>query len=389
MKAPGSKKAFRTGEFAEREKMLWFWLVYSCGLRAEELHRVFECLPDPEEITQMTPERITETCRITPDRACSITDSVKDLEWTKEICARMTEQGIRMLTFYDEAFPDRLRLIPDPPFLLFVKGKLPETSEPAVAVVGSRNCTDYGKIHTEQIARELARSGCHIISGLAYGIDACAHRGALAGEGKTTAVMGCGIDQCYPSGNYPLYRKLLEKEGAVISEFPPGARALAWHFPVRNRIISGLADCVLVMEAKEKSGSQITVSYALDQGRDVFALPGRLGDPQSSGCNAMIRDGAQILLGANQVLEVLSLQGFLLRSCPEAGEDSPNIALDNEEKQVYSALSNDPVTLDELLEKTQMAPGTLHRVLVSLELEELLLRTDQGKYYRKRQIRMR
>ena len=372
-----------TGEFAEREKMIWFWLAHACGACAGEMHRIRESLPVPEEITQMSAAGIAEVCGFTPRRAEEIVKAVKDLERSKRACMRMAGQGVEMLTFYDDGFPDRLRLIHDPPFLLFVKGALPRTGEPAVAVVGARNCTDYGRAHTEEIAGELAGAGCHIISGLAYGIDGCAHRGALQAGGKTTAVMGCGIDECYPSRNYGLYRKLLETGGAVVSEYAPQSEALPWHFPVRNRLISGLADCVLVMEAREKSGSQITVSYALEQGKDVFALPGRLGDRESEGCIGMIRDGAQILTGAEQVLEALTLLGYSFER--RIKESSEKFALDNVERQVYSALSNDPVCLDELLGRTALPVSALHKALVSLELGGYLYRSAQGEYYRKRQ----
>ncbi|MBQ3400436.1 MAG: DNA-processing protein DprA [Lachnospiraceae bacterium] len=387
-----------TGEFTERRKMLWFWLASSCGLSAAEIHRIRDGgsgSADAEDIVRMRPEEIAENFGLSEQSAEKVRTAAEggtvyggrgaaeSPERAAEKYRKLAERGVAMLTFYDEGFPDRLRLIPDPPFLLFVKGRLPGTEEPAAAVVGSRRNTDYGRLCTEEITHALADAGCHVISGLAYGIDAYAHRAALDAGGRTSAVMGCGIDECYPAGNYRIYERILESGGAVISEFPPGSPALAWHFPIRNRIISGLADCVLVMEATKKSGTQITVSYALDQGRDVFALPGRVGDPLSAGCLEMIRDGAQILTGADQVIEALSGKGFVFG---ERGRKKPRIALAKEEKQVYSALSNDPVTPEEVLRKTALSAAAVFRALTRLELEGLAFRTPQGTYYRKRQV---
>ena len=174
-----------------------------------------------------------------------------------------------------EGYPERLMPFADMPSRLFVRGALPADEQKTAAIVGARICTAYGKSQAAFFAQVLAANGVAVISGLACGIDAAAHEGALRGKGKTFAVLGCGVDICYPKQNYPLMRRMLENGGGVLSEFPPGAEPLPWHFPIRNRVISALADVVLVIEAKEKSGSLITADYALEQGKTVFALPGR------------------------------------------------------------------------------------------------------------------
>ena len=177
-----------------------------------------------------------------------------------------------------EGYPERLMPFADMPSRLFVRGALPADEQKTAAIVGARICTAYGKSQAAFFAQVLAANGVAVISGLACGIDAAAHEGALRGKGKTFAVLGCGVDICYPKQNYPLMRRMLENGGGVLSEFPPGAEPLPWHFPIRNRVISALADVVLVIEAKEKSGSLITADYALEQGKTVFALPGRTTD---------------------------------------------------------------------------------------------------------------
>lgn len=210
----------------------------------------------------------------------------------------------------DRQYPQRLRVLPGSPGRLYVKGELPPEDRPAVAVVGARICSEYGRSQAFEFARILAEHGVAVISGLARGIDAAAHRGALAGGGRTYAVLGSGVDNCYPKMNFPLYCEILESGGGILSEFPPLSRPEAWHFPVRNRIISGLADAVLVIEARKRSGSLITADCALEQGRTVFALPGRVGDALSEGCNYLIYQGAVPAYSPEAVLQELESIGY-------------------------------------------------------------------------------
>ena len=199
-----------------------------------------------------------------------------------------------------EGYPERLMPFADMPSRLFVRGALPADEQKTAAIVGARICTAYGKSQAAFFAQVLAANGVAVISGLACGIDAAAHEGALRGKGKTFAVLGCGVDICYPKQNYPLMRRMLENGGGVLSEFPPGAEPLPWHFPIRNRVISALADVVLVIEAKEKSGSLITADYALEQGKTVFALPGRTTDATSRGFTRNDSRGAGREKGRNK-----------------------------------------------------------------------------------------
>ena len=209
---------------------------------------------------------------------------------------------IQTVTLFDRLYPTRLRAIPDPPPLLYLSGELSPQDEVAVAIVGGRRATPSGRLVTEEIAKDLAVCGMTIVSGLARGIDAAAHRGALSGKGRTIAVLGCGIDRTYPSEHHAL-RRSIESHGAVISELPIGAAPQGHHFPRRNRIISGLSLGVLVSEAATDSGSLITAKLALEQGREVFAVPGSIKEEACRGSNRLIREGAKLIEGAQDILD--------------------------------------------------------------------------------------
>ena len=227
------------------------------------------------------------------------------------------DRSWREISKNDPDYPRRLRALGSMPEKLYLKGELPG-DEPAVAIVGARQCSNYGRRQARRFGRALAEKGVAIISGMALGIDACAQEGALEGGGKSYAVLGNGVDICYPPGNRKLYEALIKK-GGILSEYEMGSEPLSWHFPIRNRIISGLADIVLVIEARKKSGSLITVDYALEQGRTVFALPGRAGDALSDGCNLLIAQGAGIACSPESILEELEL--LYIRQNDERGKD--------------------------------------------------------------------
>lgn len=222
-------------------------------------------------------------------------------EWEK-----LKGQEIGVVSFDERAYPYRLKEIPDPPFLLYYRGRLPEEAKPCVAIIGARMCSGYGRSAAWEFAAGLAGRGIQIVSGMADGIDGIAQRSALEHGGMSYGVLGCGVDVCYPSSNRTLYRELLS-HGGIISEFLPGTKPEARHFPRRNRIISGMADLILVIEAKERSGTRITVNMALEQGREVYAVPGRITDELSRGCHQMIRDGAGMALDIDEIAEAATM----------------------------------------------------------------------------------
>lgn len=230
---------------------------------------------------------------IGPEGATNIVNT-REMEGLEAAAAALKARGIGFTGIEDDDYPMKLKLIPDAPHGLYYLGMLPP-DKPTVSIVGARNCSEYGRQMTREFSREIADCGISVISGMARGIDSIAERSTLDVDGYTCAVLGCGVDICYPAENRELYDDI-KSRGCIISEYPPGTKPVAGFFPARNRIIAGLSDALLVMEARERSGTLITVSLALEQGKDIYALPGRATDSLSLGCNQLIRDGAGILL---------------------------------------------------------------------------------------------
>jgi DNA processing protein len=280
--------------------------------------------------------------------------------------------GHSIITLADPAYPQRLLEIADPPALLYVDGRTDLLARPGLAIVGSRNATPQGVENATAFARALSEAGLTIVSGLALGIDAAAHRGALAGEGGTVAVLGAGVDVAYPPRNRALQRAIAER-GALVSEFPLGAPAIAGNFPRRNRLISGLARGVLVVEAALASGSLITARLAAEQGRDVFAIPGSIHSPLAKGCHALIKDGAKLVESAADVLGELGLPAPA-RTVPQS---SPEVA-----HELLRHLGHDPCNVDTLCRRSGLTPDIVSAMLLQLELEGRVASLPGGRYQR-------
>lgn len=271
----------------------WVWLSEQKGLSRQMQLRLLEYFGSPENIYYADGGEYLHIEGVTRELAAQLDD--KDTAPADRILGDCERLGLRIMTMQDADYPVRLRNIYEPPCLLYVLGRLPEMDEEAaIAVVGTRGATPYGIKVAETMGYSLAKQGALIVSGAAYGIDSAAHRGALRAGARTVAVLGCGVDIVYPAGNGQLYRDIAAT-GALISEYPPGTPAIGAHFPVRNRIISGLCLATLVVEAPEKSGALITANTALEQGREVFAVPGPIDAEMSRGCNRLIADGAAAL----------------------------------------------------------------------------------------------
>ncbi len=275
----------------------------------------------------------------------------------------LEKKGISFVHHGGFEYPELLKNIPDPPPGLFVRGRIAGDGGHSVAVVGSRKATRYGLTVAAKLARDLAGSGMTVISGMARGIDTAAHRGALAAGGRTVAVLGCGVDVVYPGENAGLMEEIVSS-GAVVSEFPLQERPEAWHFPVRNRIISGMSRGVVVVEAAARSGALITADCALDQGRDVMAVPGNITSEQSRGTNRLIRQGARLVEDAGDVLEELGLS----RLFRDDGRDAPAPSLSPGEDAVYKLISAEPVMLDELVERSGLPAQNILAALTFLEM---------------------
>ena len=320
----------------------------------------------------------------------------------------MREQE-RYIRRTDEEFPEKLRQIKNPPEGIYVRGQLPAEDKPTVAIIGARRCSTYGREMAEWFAGELAAAGVQVVSGMAAGVDGIAQRASLRAGGRSFGVLGCGTDICYPTDNRDLY-ETLQKCGGILSEYAPGTPPDAFHFPMRNRIISGISDAVLVVEAKERSGTLITVDFALEQGREVFVLPGRITDSLSAGCNRLLRQGAGIALSPKDILEEMHRQNKwkVMDAQAEsgtvqaekgkqaagavrtgkgigktqvagvAGETLPPEGLSERERQVWEKLDTRPQSAQELYERLHAdlagkAPGMaeLTDLLMNLVLKGL------------------
>ena len=285
-------------------------------------------------------------------------------------------RGIKFILAEDDGFPRRLREIPDSPCGLFVKGELPDDDAKSVAIVGARRATMHGKWFAKSLASDLVTHGIPIISGMAEGIDGSGHEGALSAGGRTVAVLGTGIDICYPMLHEKLYN-MIPEHGAVISEYGPAAPGVSYHFPARNRIISGLSDIVIVVEAKERSGSLITVVAALKQGRDVMAVPGRPDDPCSRACNRLLKEGAACCTCAEDVLRLLELTPQKPIAPAERDRPSGNEAL------VLASIYGEPRHTDDIAKATGLSPQEVANILISLEIKGKVSPITTGLYIRK------
>jgi DNA processing protein len=282
---------------------------------------------------------------------------------------RLSELGVRWVARGDAGYPGRLRSIHDPPVGLFVRGggSLDVLAGPSVAIVGARACSQYGTEVAVTLGRELARAGVLVISGLARGIDGAAHRGAL-GAGRTAAVLGCGIDRDYPRAHASLAAEIAA-EGLILSEYPPGVEPAPWRFPARNRIVAGLADATVVVEARARSGALITADLALEEGREVLAVPGEITNHLSAGSNGLLRLGATPVTAASDVLEVLGVEPALA-----ATAELP--VLEPATESVRALVADAALSFDEVVRRTGLAAAVVSGALVELELRGLVSEAD-------------
>lgn len=297
-----------------------------------------------------------------------------DQEALAPLLAWLAQEQNHILTFADPDYPRALLEIPDPPPLLYVKGNTSLLNLPAMAVVGSRNATPQGLMNAESFARSLSDSGLCIISGMAMGIDAAAHRGGLDGAASSIAVVGTGLDIVYPARNHALAHELAQR-GALVSEFPLGMEARSANFPRRNRIICGLARGCLVVEAAPRSGSLITARLAAEQGREVFAIPGSIHSPLARGCHALIKQGAKLVESARDILDELNWQ-------PATSSAEVSATPRNPPAPLLSWLGFDPTSIDALVERSGLTSDVVCAMLLQLELEGLITSLPGGLYQR-------
>ncbi|MCM8710611.1 DNA-processing protein DprA [Clostridium sp. SYSU_GA19001] len=290
-----------------------------------------------------------------------------------EIKKIIKENNINLILYNEDLYPQKLKVYEDAPSILFYKGHLNKLNEEySVSIVGSRNCTSYGINVTKIISTELSKNNVNVISGLAKGIDSCAHVACIDNNGFTCGVIGCGIDIIYPKENKSLYDKIIYS-GCIISEFPPGTQPLPQNFPIRNRIISGLSDIVIVVEAGMKSGSLITAGLALQQGKDVMAVPGSIFSNQSKGCNKLINDGAYPVTCIEDIFRLINLK--YSKSIKVKPKFSSTL-----EKKIYCILNENPIHIDDILRSTNIDINHLYEVLFELQLKDEII-CLAGNYY--------
>lgn len=301
----------------------------------------------------------------------------KNLDKPKKQSEYLIQKGIKYITYSDNTYPALLKELHDPPGILYYSGKnIFLDYSPSIAIVGARKATPYGMSAAETISFQLAKCGVSIISGLASGIDGAAHKGALAAGGCTIGVLGCGIDVIYPMSNKKLFEEIVDNDGMILTEFAPQTEPLTANFPRRNRIISGLSYGTLVIEAAENSGSLITAKYACEQGREVYAVPGNIGNPQSAGCNLLIKDGAKLVTCGDDVLEDM----FNVFRPMVKKEKAELPELTEDEKNVFTSVTRGLQTAGELSKQLKMPVNIINGIVTMLELKGMI-EVDMGKIY--------
>ena len=352
----------------QEEKIAWIQLLRTENIGPVHFYKLIQKFGSAQKALEHLPEIVKKIKAKKSFRICSKQEAEKEYEKTKKA-------GVQLIAFCEEKYPFLLKKISDPPPLLYVKGSCDLFYQKTISIVGARNASINGKQFARHLARDLAQHDFTIISGLARGIDTAAHEGTLKAEGKTAAVLAGSVDHIYPPENNILYEKILDLNGCILSEMPMGTMPQAHHFPRRNRIISGLSLAVIVIEATLKSGSLITARFALEQGRDVLAVPGFPLDPRAQGPNKLIKNGAHVIESVNDVLNALEeYEKSFQDPMPEMlwEETSSKVFSEDEEENlrifIQETLSSTPVDIDELIQESQTSRALFSNILLEFEL---------------------
>lgn len=381
----------------------WFWLCNISGIGCKKIKAILDYFHDAKSVYhagKSTFSHIKGLYQKDIDRLIKSKDDVS----IYDAFEKMRHTNIQFVHIKKDTYPSKLRELYDAPACLYVRGRLPNPKRVSVAIIGARNCTEYGKNVASILGEHFAHMGIQVISGMAAGIDTAGHKGCLAGDGYTCAVLGCGVDICYPSQNIELFSNIIQN-GGVLSEYPMGTKPIPSNFPVRNRIISGLADVIIVVEARKKSGSLITVDLALEQNKEVMAVPGRIGDVLSEGCNELIKQGAMVLTNPNDIKLVRVVEKWIkdnetdkmaCRDFIEMGfvkkdfikKDSVKNkcekvnVLASEKNMLYSLLGLSPISLEEIVRQSGLDIPRTIEVLLELQLNGYIKEVGQNCYIR-------
>lgn len=362
------------------EELYWYWLTNIQGIGRKTIHKLLDKFHTPQAVYEAQNSEILSLIPSKHAKQNFISSKNEALLYKKYV--QLEEQNVHFLHQDLEEYPLRFRDIPDAPYSLYIKGNMPAEDAKAVAIIGSRECTRYGKEMARFFGRELASCGIAIISGLARGIDAMAHIGALEANGYTLGIVAGGVDRIYPQENYQLFMQM-EREGGILSESNLGIAPTAGLFPQRNRLIAGMSDGILVIEAMEKSGTFITVDQGLEQGKEIFALPGRIMDKNSAGCNNLIKMGAHMVTDVADILEILQINK---KNVPKV-KDYTNLEevmkkkpLAPLEKMVYSCLRIEPKYLDDIIIELQIAPQEVCMALNQMLINGIIVEPVRNYY---------
>jgi len=363
---------------SESELFYWLALYLTPGVGAVSFSRLLERFKTPQAVFQASAEALAQVPRL-PRKT---TAALARFDWADDVAEELKQiqrLGIKLITLNDSAYPPRLKEIYDPPPLLWVDGEISEADHVAVAIVGSRGATDYGREISSRLAGDLAVAGVSVVSGMALGIDSAAHQGALDAGGRTLAILGCGVDVRYPKPNGSLFRRI-PKQGAVISEFRLGTRPEPGYFPLRNRVISGLSLGVVVVEAGSRSGSLITARLALEQNREVFAVPGRVASAKTQGTHALLKQGARLVETAQDILDEIAPQ--LSMKAHKPTQTIPAQKPDGEAARIWEALNEGPLHIDNIGRMMGLNPVKLAPLLLDMELRGFIRQLPGMRYTR-------
>lgn len=360
---------------------LLIWLNSIPGMGGVRTRAVSDYFDSPDRAAGASADELMRVQGIGRKTAQAIAGDDPEAFLEKEKACAEAEL-ISVCTVEDDEYPESLRSIFDPPSVLYIKGAILPQDMIAIAVVGSRRCSVYGKTQAQKISRSLSMSGMTVVSGCAVGIDTAAHRACLEAGGRTIGVVGSGLMQPYPKSNIGLMKTIAES-GAVVSEFHLNQSVERGNFVRRNRVISGLSLGVVVAEAAKRSGALITARYASEQGRDVFAVPGNVDSPRTKGTHALIRDGARLVETSTDILEELGdIARYLPETADTGGEPRKPVSLGRDEEAVYRLIESEPLNIEHLISRSDMNPGTVGSILVMLEMKNLIKELPGKNYVR-------
>lgn len=353
-------------------KAYWYWLCNLEQIGPKKIQELLDFFGTPQGVFSAKETELEKIKLLNKKNVTTLLNN-RDLEKVQESYEKLKKKSIRFLTKEDVEYPQQLKHIYNSPVCIYVRGNLPDENKTSVAMVGARNCSDYGKEVALYFSRKLSEAGIQVISGLARGIDGYAHKGALDAGFLTYGVLGCGIDICYPSSHLDLYMAM-EKQGGILSEYGLGIPPSKGNFPMRNRLISGLCDGILVIEAKEKSGSLITVDMGLEQGKDIFAIPGRIQDSLSDGCNNLIKMGAEIVTSPEDILKAYHMEAPKNQTALLKNPSS----LDEKETLLLHCLTMNPKHISQIATETNLLITNVMSLLIHLELKGFIKQTSKN-----------